>query len=373
MNLGNNKLIRIVVNRLLNISTDKENVEFDSWINKDTRNKDLYDRIIGEKRFTNNFNTYTNIDENKAWEAYKGKYASKENKVFKSILKIASVIIILVGILIPRLTSVDDLKDSIILPKDAMATLIESDGSIKELVNTKMECSISAKNNVEEEVESIKYNEIITPKGGEFLLVMEDGSKVWLNASTRIKYPTSFDKKRREVYLEGEAYFEISKDTNRPFFVNLNNGASIEVLGTSFNVSSYNFNANIETVLEKGKVSINLLGSKLGLNPGELGIMDIRTNAISKKKVDTELYTDWRKGNYAFCNESVDNIFKRLSLWYDINVEYKDECVKEILFSGSIKKYDNIYPLLSAMEISGGIKFDIRDKKIIVSMNKIKQ
>ncbi|HAH72360.1 MAG TPA: iron dicitrate transport regulator FecR, partial [Butyricimonas virosa] len=165
---------------------------------------------------------------------------------------------------------------------------------------------------------------------------------------------------------EGEAYFEVAKDPQHPFHVNARNGVNIEVLGTSFNVRSYTDENAIETVLEEGSVRMSQGKDAVILSPGNKAVY-LPNEPIQLTTVNTELYTAWRHGQYIFMEESVENILKQLSRWYDIEVFYSNEAAKSVVFSGDVRKYDDINTLLEAMEIAGGIHFRINGKTLIVS------
>ena len=207
------------------------------------------------------------------------------------------------------------------------------------------------------------------PKGGEFTLTLSDGTKVWLNSQSKLKYPVVFSTGSREVYLEGEAYFEVTKKPHHPFRVNAKDGVNIEVLGTSFNVRSYTDEDRVETVLEEGSVRMNRGKDSVILRPGYKAVYQPNEN-IQVTSVNTELYTAWRHGQYIFTNESVENILKQLSRWYNIEVFYCNEAAKSVIFSGDVRKYDNITTLLEAMEIAGGVHFKINGNTLIVSYEK---
>ena len=150
--------------------------------------------------------------------------------------------------------------------------------------------------------------------------------------------------------------------------MNVKNGVSIEVLGTSFNVRSYMDENTIETVLEKGSVRMSQGKDAVILIPGNKAVY-LPNEPIRLTTVNTELYTAWRHGQYIFMNESVENILKQLSRWYDIEVFYSNEAAKSVVFSGDVRKYDNINTLLEAMEILGCLHFKINGKTLIVSYN----
>ena len=212
-------------------------------------------------------------------------------------------------------------------------------------------------------------NTVTVPQGQRVHLTLSDGTKVWLNAKTKMEYPQSFKvSDQRIVKVDGEAYFEVTKDTQHPFHVNVKNGVSIEVLGTSFNVRSYMDENTIETVLEKGSVRMSQGKDAVILIPGNKAVY-LPNEPIRLTTVNTELYTAWRHGQYIFMNESVENILKQLSRWYDIEVFYSNEAAKSVVFSGDVRKYDNINTLLEAMEILGCLHFKINGKTLIVSYN----
>ena len=210
------------------------------------------------------------------------------------------------------------------------------------------------------------YNELIVPKGGEYTLTLSDGTKVWLNSQSKLKYPVAFNDTNREVYLEGEAYFEVTKDPHHPFHVNAKDRVTIEVLGTSFNVRSYPDETKVETVLEEGSVRMSKGKEKVTLSPGYKAVYQPE-KGIETTSVNTELYTAWRHGQYIFVDESVENILKQLSRWYNIEVFYSNEKAKSVIFSGDVRKYNDITTLLEAMEIAGGIHFKINGNTLIVS------
>ena len=161
-------------------------------------------------------------------------------------------------------------------------------------------------------------------------------------------------------------YFEVTKDPHHPFHVNTKDRVTIEVLGTSFNVRSYPDETKIETVLEEGSVRMSKGKEKVTLSPGYKAVYQPE-KGIETTSVNTELYTAWRHGQYIFVDESVENILKQLSRWYNIEVFYSNEKAKSVIFSGDVRKYNDITTLLEAMEIAGGIHFKINGNTLIVS------
>ena len=211
------------------------------------------------------------------------------------------------------------------------------------------------------------YNTIDIPIGGEYQLVLADGTKVWLNADSKLRFPVSFTAERREVYLEGEAYFEVAKDSEHPFIVHISRGA-IEVLGTGFNVRDYREEQKTVTTLVQGKVvyrSERQPGREIMLEPG-FQIKDEEGGSLQPRKVDVILYTGWKDGKYVFENATLEEIMQVLSRWYDIAVFYKREEVKKLHFTGDLERYKTINDFLEFMEIGGNVRFSIKGKTVLI-------
>ena len=198
-------------------------------------------------------------------------------------------------------------------------------------------------------------------------MVLADGTKVWLNADSKLRFPVSFTAERREVYLEGEAYFEVAKDSEHPFIVHISRGA-IEVLGTGFNVRDYREEQKTVTTLVQGKVvyrSERQPGREIMLEPG-FQIKDEEGGSLQPRKVDVILYTGWKDGKYVFENATLEEIMQVLSRWYDIAVFYKREEVKKLHFTGDLERYKTINDFLEFMEIGGNVRFSIKGKTVLI-------
>ena len=214
---------------------------------------------------------------------------------------------------------------------------------------------------------ALVYNTIDIPIGGEYQLVLADGTKVWLNADSKLRFPVSFTAERREVYLEGEAYFEVAKDSEHPFIVHISRGA-IEVLGTGFNVRDYREEQKTVTTLVQGKVVYRperQPGREIMLERG-FQIKDEEGGSLQPRKVDVILYTGWKDGKYVFENATLEEIMQVLSRWYDIAVFYKREEVKKLHFTGDLERYKTINDFLEFMEIGGNVRFSIKGKTVLI-------
>ncbi|MGC4104426.1 FecR family protein [Ferruginibacter sp.] len=209
------------------------------------------------------------------------------------------------------------------------------------------------------------YNIIETPRGRQFELVLEDGTKVWLNAASSIRYPVVFDDKERKVEITGEAYFEVAKNKEKPFRVSVN-GTTVEVLGTHFNINAYTDEASLNTTLLEGSVKVIKNENTMLLTPGQQAQVN-ETGAITKApRVNTDEVMAWKNNNFSFNNTDLKKLMRQLSRWYDVEVEYKNNS-EPIKFNGDISRGVTLSNVLKMLELTGEVSFAIDGKKIIVS------
>lgn len=213
--------------------------------------------------------------------------------------------------------------------------------------------------------EQIEYHTIRVPRGGEYNILLSDNTKVYLNAGSSLRYPVRFSGDRREVVLEGEGYFEVTKDVMRPFIVKAGS-IDVQVLGTAFNVNAYPGEDVVETTLVEGKVRVSSKTEQRVLEPGTQLVYDVERGDMSVRPVDTEMYTSWRNGYYYFERKALGQIMDILSRWYDLNVFYQNEELKSIEFGGRLQRYEDITYLLKKMEETEDVKFVIKGKTITI-------
>lgn len=216
--------------------------------------------------------------------------------------------------------------------------------------------------------QDIVYNKLSVPKGGEYRIELEDGTKVWINSASRLRYPVVFSGDTREVYLEGEAYFEVQRDVVRPFIVH-SGGQKVTVLGTSFGISCYAGEVNNYTTLVSGKVKADFERGKQSfvLEPGMQVAYNKESGVAIERKVDVTEFVAWKDGKYIFKQKRLEDILSTLSRWYDFEVFYRNEDVKEVLFSGELRRFDDFSYLLRLIERTSDVKFVI-DKKVVQVM-----
>lgn len=209
------------------------------------------------------------------------------------------------------------------------------------------------------------YNTLMTSKGEIYATVLSDGSKIWLNSESSIRYPVSFDGNERKVEITGEAYFEVAHNASKPFIVT-GSGLSVTVLGTKFNVNSYHDQDATKITLLEGLVKVSHQSQEAFIRPGEQAIVPLSTNEKVKidKDADIEQVMAWKNGSFQFNGESLEAVMKQLERWYDVETVYQNKDTS-IRLLGMISRNTNLREVLKALELSG-VHFRIEGKKIIV-------
>lgn len=218
---------------------------------------------------------------------------------------------------------------------------------------------------ISHEQSAIQYNTVTTPRGGQYQLILADGTKVWLNAASSIRFPTAFPGKERTVVITGEAYFEVAHDAEKPFHVKVNS-MDVAVLGTHFNINAYPDEEMVKTTLLKGSVKVSDGKKSIMITPGEQALLTNSSGALSiKKDVDLEEIVAWKNGEFIFQNADIHSIMRQLARWYDISVSYNGNVTKE-QFVGMVSRDVNISQILNMLGSTKTVKFEIVGKKIIV-------
>jgi hypothetical protein len=211
---------------------------------------------------------------------------------------------------------------------------------------------------------SMLFNTIVTPRGGQYQVVLPDGSEVWLNAASSLRFPTAFTGKDRRVEITGEAYFEIAKDAARPFFVKVGN-SEVQVLGTHFDIMAYAEESTLKTTLIEGSVRfVNGRNTSI-LTPGQQSRLDKDGGISIAGNIDAGEVLAWKNGLFHFENAGIEDVMRQLSRWYDVDVSYSN--IKEgNYFYADIPRTTNLSDALKALSLTGKVHFEIQGKKIIV-------
>jgi ferric-dicitrate binding protein FerR (iron transport regulator) len=207
-------------------------------------------------------------------------------------------------------------------------------------------------------------NTITTPRGGQYQVQLSDGTNVWLNAESSLKFPVTFDAGHRDVELTGEAYFEVAKNKHQPFTV-LANGTRVQVLGTHFNVSAYANDDAVSTTLLEGSVRLIKQNATALLKPGQNGTTLNNEKGIKVHEADIDQEMAWKNGYIIFNDTDIKSIMKQAARWYDVNIEYLGD-VPDQLYNGKISKYKDISELLTNLKLTGTVHFKVDGRRVIV-------
>jgi len=257
------------------------------------------------------------------------------------------------------LTLVDGSK--VLLGKEQPDSLLQVNG-----IQTDSMATFLAYSSVDLPEKEITYHQLDIPRKGEYQVILSDSTRVWLNSESRLRYPVVFRGKERRVGLEGEAYFEVRENQALPFIVMMQN-TSVRVLGTSFNIRAYVDEGAFMTTLVEGKVQLNHEGEELLLSPSEQGVVDLKTNSLTKQIVDVGVYTSWKEGRFVFENQTLEEIMNTLQRWYDVKVFFESEKVKKATFIGNLERYSDFNKITEMLEMTGVAHFSIEGNNIYVS------
>ena len=243
------------------------------------------------------------------------------------------------------------LKDTCLNITGTETLNIREDGSLK--------YSLSALSSMSE------WHTLRIPKGGEYKIVLDDGTEIWLNSASELKYPAHFVGNERRVQLTGEAYFQVARNEAAPFIVETRD-MDVKVLGTSFNVSVYEDEESCHATLVEGRVEVNdkVNGEKVVLTPGKQAL--VRGGEMTVREVNTKLYTLWRLDRFTFASEDMEGVIRKLSRWYNVDFFFANSSMKQKRFTGSLPKYADISQVLKMIEMTTDIKFEIKEHTIMI-------
>ena len=376
-------IIQLIQLYLVGDLSGEEKVE---WVSQDPSREKLFKEICNEKSVASDFGIYEKVNKDSAWEKVilKGNIKQKNNARRLGWYKFVAAVmiplmVVAVGYFIRETKQGIEPKDTefaSIEPGKSKAILRLADNRVIEITReqeTRFDVAegIAATNNLSgmvypEQVAMGKaeYNVLEVPRGGEYTVTLSDGTVVYLNSGSELRYPVAFGAERRDVFLSGEGYFEVAKDAERPFFVNADK-LKIRVYGTSFNVNTYNI-ANVETVLVEGKIGIQGNNAEYTVKPGQLALYNREKGTMEIRDVDVRPYVAWKEHEFMFDNESLEEIMNTLSLWYDVDVFFQTASLKQLHFTGHLGRYEEVSHILDAISGVTQVKFSVKGRTIIV-------
>lgn len=219
------------------------------------------------------------------------------------------------------------------------------------------------------EEEEIGKSSVIVPEKGEYFVILSDGTKVWINSDSELEFPNRFGEDIREVKLKGEAYFEVTSDSRKPFYV-LAGETKVHVLGTAFNVSAYREDRQTEVALLRGKASFDVKDKVYVLVPGEIATLNRESGETIVRKGDVAAIVDWKAGRFNFEDMSLEELTVKLSRWYGVTFVFSDEAVKKLRFSGAMTKYRTLDYVLDMISKTTDVTFSLKENRVTVSSKK---
>lgn len=379
------KLAGIITRSFKQELSAQEHRELEKWLAESARHKEQYEEFKTIGFLKQKSQERSEIDWQKDCRAF---LARKNKKHFsiKHILRYAAVAAFLLSIgtalwLYERPISSNPIAEEISpIRKKAILTLAQGEQiSLSDSTYTQLQDPSGTHINIQgsqvtyldqgNDTTTTLYNTLRTPRGGEYMLTLADGTKVWLNAESTMRYPVKFNARKRIVYIEGEAFFDVQKDTNRPFVV-VSNKTEVTVLGTSFNFRAYPEEESVSTTLVTGTVKMENKNYRqtVILCPGEQGSLNTTDGTLTKQKVDTYLYSAWKDGRIVFRDIRLEDLFNTLARWYDLQIFYLNPEVKDIRFTGDIDKTDRFEDILSIMEQNKRVKFTVKAQTVSIGL-----
>lgn len=364
----------------------QEQAELDEWINTSEHNKSLFVQLVHPSGLQELRQMAERHSTENGWDRYLQKQHLQRRTLFLRCTPYAAIFLILLSVGYfyfyqkdsPESLVSQPTVSELIVPGGTKATLTLADGSavdLDEYSNYRLEEKKAVNQTIDattskQPVTSSVYHKIETPRGGEYVFNLSDGTLARLNAMSAIHFPVDFGNQPRVVELEGEAFFEVT-NTGQPFIIKTKD-MKIEVMGTSFNITSYTNEACSSVTLVSGSIRVqaNHSDDHFVLSPLQQALFDRYTGEMSVHNVGVSAYTGWYNGMFYFKDWTLESIMNYLSRWYDIDqVVYKDEHIKNELFGCKFSKYDSIDRFLAAFERTGKIRYNIQGKTILFNNN----
>lgn len=372
---------KLIIKKLNNTLLQNEETVFDKWHQESSKHKKYFEWVKKNYKEDN-----LDIDIEQAWKSLEVKINIPKKKIQFWKYAVAASIAILISITFffsknPSSISEPTIVNNSIDIGTDKATLTLEDGTYINLEKGQKHVADNFSSNGEEIIykasstsnPEIVYNYLTIPRGGQYFIKLSDGTQVWLNSESKLKYPTSFvDGETRNVELVyGEAYFDVSPSTNHngSKFKVFSGIQQVEVLGTEFNIKAYKDENLIHTTLVEGKVAINTANNhKEILKPNEKSILNKSSKDIFIIEVDVFSETAWKKGLFSFKEKSLKEIMKVLSRWYDVNVVFENKELEDVQFKGVINKNQNIEEILTLIKQTNFINtYDIKNNEIVIN------
>ncbi|MFY0688309.1 MAG: DUF4974 domain-containing protein [Cyclobacteriaceae bacterium] len=380
------EISNIIYAKLSGNITAAQSAKLDRWLAESGENKILFEKIANPTNQLNKIDGYRQFDEQKIWDNLEDELF--DEKVvrfdFRTVLKYAAAVLLpllAISYYFLSINSSETLSpyaqlDQIAEPGSNSAILKLADGTSHQVSSSPFELFESntriANTDVLTYTPSLShvevkevYHELITPTGGNYQVTLSDGTNVWLNAASKLRFPVNFSDSVRQVHLEGEGFFEVAH-ASKPFIVS-SDRMEVSVLGTQFNISAYENDAEHLAVLAEGKIGLQTKtsGQMTIMNPNEKATVNASGQPMITI-VDAERYTSWRNGKFEFQNTSLETVMEKLARWYGIAYVFENEQARLYHFTARIDNSQNISSILEMLTLSTDVEFDIDGATIVI-------
>ena len=378
------RIKELAVRHAQGITDEAEERELHTWLAEDQQREEMFRRLMSREAWNANLRRFVKSpeEEKETWRRILNRTVQREKRLRQRLWIQRAALFLLpltVGAIAWWTASREDYQleksatpsispgraqAELILPQGEHIMLGEETAIIGSGIENKdhtLNYQVSAPYPKEQQ-ESLHILRI--PRGGEYTLVLADSTVVFLNAESKLQYPARFEGKERKVYLSGEAYFDVKANPEKPFIVTAG-GMDVRVYGTEFNVTAYE-GESVRTVLVEGKVGVKTTegSEEVQLHPGQMA--EREGNGIVVQEVDTYTYTAWKDGKFVFEEENIERIMERLARWYNLNVFYANESVKNQLFNGVLTRFTEVEDILRVIEQTATVEFEIKGNTVIV-------
>ena len=378
------KIADLIIRQWSKELTPEEETALREWITSQESNQVFYQKVITGKGFDHFCQQASEHNYRQKYQAFRSHIRKRKLRKWRRIGYAAA------AILLPFVLSISlypeseqkniPIQSTEIIPGTYQAVLTLSNGQDIFL------SPITEKNKLEATTATLEgntlvypktdtttapaYHKITIPRGGEYILRLADGTRVWLNSETELEYPVVFTEKQRQVFLKGEAYFEVAPDSLHPFIVKTKD-MDVMVTGTEFNVKAYSDEMNVQTTLLQGVVTV-FSGfekkEKMEIKPNQQAEWCRRSVKMRVREVDPDLFMAWKNGRFIFRQDRLEDIMRTLARWYGVEVVYLDESVKSMLFAGKLDRSEEITPILDVLRTTDKLSVDVKGKKIVIGL-----
>lgn len=376
-----------IIDKSINATlTDSEKNQLQGWLEESNEHQQLYEKIRKKNKLYPEENQYQHWQEAFELNLRRRERKERQHKLLKWGSAAAAVLLLLIGGVEWYLWQQPTVQQqqpyaAYQEPDRSKVRLLTATGTVVDLSqNTQQDTLTIDGVKVAKAQKTLAYpanasssstgktvvNKVEVPRGAEFCLALSDGTRVWLNSDSRLSYPVAFTSECREVELEGEAYFEVTRNESRPFIVHAA-GMSITVLGTEFNVNTRK-PEYVQTTLVKGKVEIGSQSApSVLMKPGDMALTNVQNGKTVITPVNVRKYTAWRYGEYFFEDTTIEEILNELALWYDVGIVYQSDLLRKEKFSGCLPRSESIMAMLNKIGQTTYVHFSVQQNRIVVS------